>query len=151
MTMGGKTALFSSSVAIIWLWNPTWMASVPIGGELSSPYCRILMSPDLSEAMPIPLGLNPFPSASSSARPASLGLLIQHLKECLEGYSNSLESHQQKTNKLKAGGRSLSVEDIKTVRTAGRSLNWIVHNTWPQWMWHQITSMYSPVYSESVI
>ncbi len=42
-----------------------------------------------------------------------MGLLIQHLKECVEGYNASMEDHQRKTHKLEGG--NLGAEDVRTV------------------------------------
>ena len=44
----------------------------------------------------------------------SLGLLIQHLKECTEGYFAALEAHQQHTRKLESGGK-LSWDEMRQV------------------------------------
>lgn len=88
-----------------------------LGKEFSSPYCRVLLTPDLSEALAIPLSQDPFASPSSSSsgtRPPSLGLLIQHLKECTDGFALAFESYQHYSKKMEAG-TPLSSEDIRQV------------------------------------
>ena len=86
------------------------------GTELSSPYCCILLTPDLSEALFMPKSKEPFlrRDLSSGTNAPSLGLLIQHLKECTEGYFAALEAHQQHTKKLESGGK-LSSDEMRQV------------------------------------
>ena len=86
------------------------------GKEFSSPYCRVLLTPDLSEALAIPPNQDPFasPSSSSGTRPPSLGLLIQHLKECTDGFAVAFESYQHYSKKMEVG-TPLSSEDIRQV------------------------------------
>ena len=51
---------------------------------------------------------------SSGTNAPSLGLLIQHLKECTEGYFAALEAHQQHSKKLESGGK-LSSDEMRQV------------------------------------
>ena len=51
---------------------------------------------------------------SSGTNAPSLGLLIQHLKECTEGYFAALEAHQQHTKKLESGDK-LSSDELRQV------------------------------------
>ena len=89
------------------------------GTELSSPYCCILLTPDLSEALSMPKTKEPFlrRNVSSGSSAPSLGLLTQHLKECTEGYFTALEAHQQHTKKLESRGK-LSSDEMRQVRTS---------------------------------
>ena len=86
------------------------------GTELSSPYCCILLTPDLSEALSMPKAKEQFlrRDLSSGTNAPSLGLLIQHLKECTEGYFTALEAHQQHTKKVESGGK-LSSDEMRQV------------------------------------
>ena len=86
------------------------------GTELSSPYCCILLTPDLSEALSMPKAKEQFlrRDLSSGMNALSLSLLIQHLKECTEGYFTALEAHQQHTRKLESGGK-LSSDEMRQV------------------------------------
>lgn len=87
------------------------------GTEFSSPYCRILLTPDLSKALSVPPNQDPFAprtSAPSAVHPPSLGLLIQHLRECAEAYSSVFESYQHHSKKME-GTNPLSSEDIRQV------------------------------------
>ena len=86
------------------------------GTELSSPYCCILLIPDLSEALSMPKAKEQFlrRDLSSGTSTPSLGLLIQHLKECTEGYFAALEAHQQHTKKLESRGK-LSSDEMRQV------------------------------------
>ena len=85
--------------------------SLFIGTELSSAYCRLLLTPHLAEALPMSSSRPTF--APTSANPHSLGLLIQHLKECVEGYVSAMEAYQGKSRKLTGG--ALGMEDVRTV------------------------------------
>lgn len=51
---------------------------------------------------------------SSSSSAPSLGLLIQHIKECAEGYFTALEVFQQHKKKLEGGGK-LSSDEMRQV------------------------------------
>ena len=90
-----------------------------IGTEFSSAYCRLLLTPHLTEAIPMSSSRPTF--APTSANPHSLGLLIQHLKECVEGYVSAMEVRQGKSRKLVGG--ALGMEDVRMV--SGR-----VHSLW---------------------
>ena len=83
------------------------------GTEFTSPYSRILLTPDLSDAVST-RDKEPFAPSLSSPQSPSLGLLIRHLKECTEGYSASLESYQQYGKKLETTG-NLSSEEMRQV------------------------------------
>ncbi|XP_064397234.1 nuclear pore complex protein Nup205-like isoform X2 [Halichondria panicea] len=95
--------------------------AMTIGGtEFSSPYCRILLTPHLAEAITMPSSRATF-APMSGAHPHSLGLLIQHLKECVDGYGSSLETHQQKNRKLESG--TLGMEDVRTLLPANMTVD----------------------------
>ena len=83
------------------------------GTEFTSPYSRILLTPDLSDAIST-RDKEPFAPSLPSPQSPSLGLLIRHLKECTEGYSASLESYQQYGKKLETTG-NLSSEEMRQV------------------------------------
>ena len=83
------------------------------GTEFTSPYSRILLTPDLSDAVST-RDKEPFAPSLPSPQSPSLGLLIRHLKECTEGYSASLESYQQYGKKLETTG-NLSSEEMRQV------------------------------------
>ena len=51
---------------------------------------------------------------SSSSSAPSLGLLIQHLRECMEGYFVALEAFQLHSKKLEGGGK-LSSDEMRHV------------------------------------
>ena len=93
-----------------------------LGTELSSPYCRILLTPDLSEALSMPKSKEQFLShdLSTGTNAPSLGLLIQHLKECTEGYFMALEAYQQHSKKLESRGK-LSSDEMRQVCTLSPS------------------------------
>ncbi len=86
------------------------------GSQLSGSFCRILLSPHLADAIPMPSSRATF-APVSTAHPHSLGLLIQHLRECVEGYNTALEEHERQSRKLEGG--SLGAEDIRTVSCHG--------------------------------
>ena len=94
------------------------------GTELSSPYCCILLTPDLSEALSMPKAKEQFlrRDLSSGSNAPSLGLLIQHLKECTEGYFTALEAHQQHSKKVESGGKLSSDEMRQVYKVACPSL-----------------------------
>ena len=83
---------------------------------MSSPYCCILLTPDLSKALSMPEAKDQYlrRDLSSGTNAPSLGLLIQHLKECTEGYFAALEAHQQHSKKLESGGK-LSSDEMRQV------------------------------------
>ena len=87
-----------------------------IGTELSSPYCCILLTPDLSEALPMPKAKEQYVRRefSSGSSAPSLGLLVQHIKECTEGYFSALEAFHQHSKKLEGGGK-LSSDEMRQV------------------------------------
>ena len=87
------------------------------GVELSVPYCRILLKPDLSEGMSTPPSQDPFSSLAvppMTSHAPSLGLLIQHLRECSESYIRTHDILQLLVKKKEKSG-PLSNDDIKQV------------------------------------
>lgn len=86
------------------------------GKEFTSIHRRCLLTPDLSEAISISKNKDPFgPFGVNPSNPPSLGLLIQHLRECTDGYGLSLESFQQYSKKLESPS-TLSSEEVRQVR-----------------------------------
>lgn len=97
------------------------LSSHLVGREFSSPYSRILLTPDLSAGILSSQGKEAFPPAVSattavSSQSPSLGVIIKHLKECTEGYALALETYQQHKKKVETVG-SLTAEDIRQVRS----------------------------------
>ena len=71
--------------------------------------------------MSVPAGTDPFLSPASPGTPGhapSLGLLIQHLRECTDGFGVTLERYQHFTKKRDPNA-SLSSEDIRQVSILG--------------------------------
>jgi len=94
--------------------------------EFSVPYSRILLSADLSETLSTPSTQDPFSSlvASSvgSQRP-SLGLLVQHLRDCVDSFMSTQDSYLQLLKKKDLPG-PLSSDDIRQV------MPWCTNSAW---------------------
>ena len=92
-------------------------ALCPPSIKFSVSYNHILLSADLSEALTTPSTQDPLfslvASSVGSQRP-SLGLLVQHLRECVDSFMSTQDSHLKLLEKKDLPG-PLSSEDIRQV------------------------------------